>query len=233
MESLRIISLAKSEEQTPIEVALCIDEDGRTTAKKLYEFLELDKSNYARWCKKNILENTFAEENVDFWAFVINDEWGGQSTMDYKLTASFAKKLAMSSHTERGEQARNYFIKVEEKLKEQTLNEKQKLPTTYKEALKQLLVQVEENEKLEAEKLEIEKDKNRLEIELDYNKQWYTVKRVATLNNISWKQIDWKKLKAKSYELGYAIHKIFDANYGHVNSYHYRVWRAVYPEYKI
>ncbi len=38
MESLRNINLVKSEEQTPIEVALCIDENGRTTAKKLYEF---------------------------------------------------------------------------------------------------------------------------------------------------------------------------------------------------
>lgn len=157
----------------------------------------------------------------------------GNKTKDYKLTVSFAKKLAMCSHTPRGEQARNYFVKVEDILREKALTEKQKLPSTYKDALKQLLLQVEENERLETEKLEIEKDKNRLEVELDYSKQWYTVKRVAAINNVSWKTIDWKKLKAKSYELGYEIQKIFDANYSHVNSYHYRVWRAVYPEYKI
>ena len=29
--------------QTPIEIALGVDERGMTTAKKLYEFLELDK----------------------------------------------------------------------------------------------------------------------------------------------------------------------------------------------
>lgn len=231
MELLRNIHIINLEEQTPIEIALGIDEEGRTTARKLYEFLELAKGQFSRWSKANIVENSFAEEEVDYWGFDIDVE--GNKTKDYKLTASFAKKLAMCSHTPRGEQARNYFVKVEDILREKALTEKQKLPSTYKDALKQLLLQVEENERLETEKLEIEKDKNRLEVELDYSKQWYTVKRVAAINNVSWKTIDWKKLKAKSYELGYEIQKIFDANYGHVNSYHYRVWRAVYPEYKI
>lgn len=115
--------VVKGSKKTPIEIMLQVDSGGKTTAKALYEFLELDKSNYSRWCKKNILENSFAEENIDFWAFVINDEWGGQATTDYKLTASFAKKLAMSSQTERGEQAREYFLKVEQRLK-QTISQK-------------------------------------------------------------------------------------------------------------
>ena len=104
-------------EQTPIEIALGIDEEGMTTARKLYAFLELDSSNYSRWCKSNITGNEFAEENVDYWAFVINDEWGGQATKDYKITAHFAKKLSMLSKSERGEQARNYFIGCEQSLK--------------------------------------------------------------------------------------------------------------------
>ncbi len=116
-------NLIEQSNQTPIEILLQVDGEGKTTAKSLYEFLGLNKSNYSKWCKRNILENSFAEENVDFWAFVINDEWGGQATTDYKLTASFAKKLAMSCQNERGEQAREYFIKVEEKLK-QTISKK-------------------------------------------------------------------------------------------------------------
>ena len=50
---------------TPIEMALGVDAQGMTTARKLYEFLELAPQHYARWCKTNIRENTFAEENVD------------------------------------------------------------------------------------------------------------------------------------------------------------------------
>lgn len=38
--------------RTPIEIALDIDSDGMTTARKLYQFLELRKADFARWCKK-------------------------------------------------------------------------------------------------------------------------------------------------------------------------------------
>ncbi len=118
--------LMKKTNQTPIEIMLKVDQEGKTTAKALYEFLELNKSNYAKWCKKNILENDFAEENIDYIVFVLKDEnpQGGRPTTDYKLTASFAKKLAMSCQNERGEQAREYFLKVEQKLK-QTITKKE------------------------------------------------------------------------------------------------------------
>lgn len=104
--------------KTPIEIALGIDSQGRTTAKKLYEFLELDKSNYSRWCRKNILNNQFAEENVDYWSFVIQDERNPKPTTDYKLTANFAKKLAMASGSPKGEEAREYFLRTETALKD-------------------------------------------------------------------------------------------------------------------
>lgn len=80
--------------RTPIEIALGIDEKGMTTAKKLYEFLELHPASYARWYKSNIADNEFAEENVDFFPFNINAECGGQASKDAKLTARFTKKLS-------------------------------------------------------------------------------------------------------------------------------------------
>jgi phage anti-repressor protein len=108
-------------DQTPIEIMLQIDEEGKTTARKLYSYLELDKSHLTRWMKKNIIENSFAIENTDFVRFAIDGETptGGKITIDdYNITANFAKKLCMTSHTSRGEQARNYFIKVEDLLRE-------------------------------------------------------------------------------------------------------------------
>lgn len=123
--------------KTPIEIALGIDDQGRTTAKKLYAFLELAQSNYSRWCRSNITENDFAEESIDFVVLsastdnLLPDKSNGSSlmknenrgrfnpkpTQDYILTATFAKKLAMASNSARGEQAREYFIRVEEQLK--------------------------------------------------------------------------------------------------------------------
>ena len=106
--------------KTPIEIALGIGEDGKTTARKLYEFLEMDKSQYARWYKSNILENPFAEKGVDYEVLDINVEnpKGGRPSQDFRLSTNFAKKLSMQGKTERAEQARDYFIKVEDKLKE-------------------------------------------------------------------------------------------------------------------
>ena len=114
--------------KTPIEIALGVDENNMTTAKKLYEFLELNSKNYSHWCKRNITENEFAEENVDYWAFVLNDEWGGQATTDYKLTAHFAKKLSCKGNGERAEQAREYFSTLDDKVKEITINRSQLSP---------------------------------------------------------------------------------------------------------
>lgn len=104
--------------KTPIEIALRIDDEGFTTAKKLYEFLELNPKNYSHWCKANITDNEFAEENIDYWAFVVKDErkFNPNPTTDFKLTASFAKKLSVMQKSERGEQARNYFIGCEQAL---------------------------------------------------------------------------------------------------------------------
>lgn len=101
--------------QTPIEIALGVDSRGMTTAKKLYAFLELDSSHYAKWFRKNILENAFAEENEDYWVFApqCENRLGGRPTQDARLTAGFAKKLSMMQKNEKGEAARNYFIGVE------------------------------------------------------------------------------------------------------------------------
>lgn len=145
--------------KTPIEIMLQVNDNGETTARKLYEFLELNRSNYAKWTKRNIVDNQFAEENVDFWAFVLNDEWGGQATTDYRLTASFAKKLAMGTNNERGEQAKNYFIKVEDELKKQVT--KNNIPQTKLEWIQfaleqeQQIIEKENLIKLQKPKVEI------------------------------------------------------------------------------
>ena len=115
------MNIIKTTGQTPIEVLLKIDDEGYTTARNLYNFLELDKSNFSRWTKLNILKNNYAEENVDYITFDVNIE--GNIVKDYKITSDFAKKLSMTSNSKRGEQARNYFIEVEKKLKEKIENE--------------------------------------------------------------------------------------------------------------
>lgn len=78
-----------------------------------------------------------------------------------------------------------------------------------------------------------EQEKEKLQQELDYSKDWLSIKRVATMNNVDWKTFNWRKLKETGLQMGYGVKKIFDANYGEVNTYHREVWEAVYPEYEI
>lgn len=143
---------------TPIEIALGIDEKGMTTARKLYEFLELDPKNYSRWYKNNITENEFAEEKVDYEVFVIKEEnpIGGRPTQDFKLTAKFAKKLSMTAKNEKGEQAREYFIRVEDKLKEVAINRMQLSPELQMfMQMGEAMARQEIEQKRQAEKLSI------------------------------------------------------------------------------
>lgn len=145
--------------QTPIEIALGIDENGMTTAKNLYEFLGMDKSHYSRWIKANITNNQFAEENIDYWTLASNGERNSNPnpTQDFKLTAHFAKKLSMLQKNERGEEAREYFAKVEDyavnttvQLRELQSNPMKLLEIHY-QALKQNENEIAEvNEKVEA-----------------------------------------------------------------------------------
>lgn len=106
--------------QTPIEIALGIGENGMTTASKLYSFLELSQSNYSKWCRANITDNEFAEENIDFVRFVIKYESGVgvKEREDFKLTAHFAKKLSVKGNSAKAEEAREYFTRVEERAKQ-------------------------------------------------------------------------------------------------------------------
>ena len=75
--------------------------------------------------------------------------------------------------------------------------------------------------------------KEQLQVELDKSKEWYTIKRVAQINGVSWKDFSWRKLKQASADLGYDVKKIFDANYGNVNVYHVKVWKCVYPNLEL
>lgn len=105
--------------QTPIEIALQIDENGMTTLSALYSFLELDKSHYKRWYNKNIINNHFATENIDYVIIRPDGEnpINGRPKLDFKLTSDFAKQLSMTVKNERGQEARQYFIACEQGLK--------------------------------------------------------------------------------------------------------------------
>ena len=157
MNELQIVT---TNDKTPIEVLLQVDKDDRVSARDTYEFLQLTDGQFARWSKTNILENQFAIENEDYTVTDIDvdvrNNFAGQvvrTMADYRLSVPFAKKLCMLSKTERGEQARDYFIKVEHALK----NVAQGLPQATPNQLISMLAQanVELEQQLTAVKSEV------------------------------------------------------------------------------
>ena len=154
-------NLTETPTQTPIEIALGVDENGMTTARKLYEFLELNPGNYARWVKSNIVDNEFATENEDyFYSSSMKSEQGrGNFAEDYKLTAHFAKKLSCKGNGAKAEEAREYFTIVEEKKKEEVVNRSQASPLLQSVAgiVDSLIKQEAEQQKLKEKQEKIEK----------------------------------------------------------------------------
>lgn len=131
---------------TPIEIALGIDENGMTTARKLYEFLDLSKGQFSRWAKTSIENNEFYGEGKDWWGFDIMSS--GNTCKDYKLTTDFAKHLSMESHSAKGKIARDYFVTVEDKTKEMVLQMQEMSPQL------QFMINVELEQKRQAKEQE-------------------------------------------------------------------------------
>lgn len=146
--------------QTPIEIALKIDENGMTSLKNLYEFLEINSSNYSKWCKRNIINNPFATENIDYIPIRLENEnhTGGRPTYDYMLTSDFAKQLSMTVKNERGQEARKYFIACEQGLKIAT----QKLQSIPNNSTNEKLIELLTSMDNRLSKLEEQSDKKKL-----------------------------------------------------------------------
>ena len=96
-----------------------------------------------------------------------------------------------------------------------------KTPQTYAEALRRLADEVEAKEQIQYQ-LEQKTE------QLDESKEWYSIKRWAKEHNMNWRCINWRRMKALSYGLGYEIKKIFDANYGQRNIYHINVFKTYF-----
>lgn len=146
--------------QTPIEIALGVDENGLTTARNLYDFLELGKGQFSRWAKTNIENNEYYQEGHDWWGFDIVSS--GNKCKDYRITTDFAKHLSMESHSEKGKIARQYFVNIEDKAKQQAIDRMQLSPE-----LQRSFLLLENQAKLELEQKRIAAEQERQNKKLD------------------------------------------------------------------
>lgn len=172
--------------------------------------------------QKGIIEVLTAHQMVasDYFILSTYRDTSGKENKCYEVTKLGCDFLANKFTGEKGILFTARYVKRFNEL------EKGQVPKDFPSALRAYADEVERRQIAEQEK-------EKLQIELDYNKDWFSIKRVAAINGVDGKIFDWRKLKEKSIELGYGVKKIFDANYGEVNTYHRNAWEATYPEYEI
>ena len=156
------------------------DDNGNSvvSGRDLHEFLEVN-TQYTKWFDR-MAEYGFTE-NVDFAVIVKNvyDEkvFGGvRKITDHAMTLDMAKEISMIQRTDKGKQARQYFIEVEKAFKEQY-----RLPQTPEEKLALTMeVTTRINKRLGKVEEKIIEIENKQEINSDQRyKLWVTRNRKA------------------------------------------------------
>ena len=96
------------------------------SARELHEFLEVTErfsSWFERYCKYGF------EENIDYAGCKVFNTLARQELQDYAMTIEMAKEFSMLQRTEKGKQARKYFIECE-KIAKGEINENKHISDT-------------------------------------------------------------------------------------------------------
>lgn len=98
------------------------------SARELYEFLE-PTERFSSWFDRQ-LQYGFVE-NQDYLGCEVFNALARQNLKDYFLSVDMAKEISMIQRSDKGKQARQYFIQCERKAQQPTFQ----IPTTLSEAL--------------------------------------------------------------------------------------------------
>jgi anti-repressor protein len=209
-----------------IKISLNENQQQVVSARDLYRHLEV-KTEFPKWCNR-MFEYGF-EDGKDYIEVVAkkddNLKGGSNTLIDYALKLDMAKELSMIQRTEKGKQARLYFIECEKlnnAIKDVPLVQKE---LTRKE-LALMVIQVEE----EKEQLLLQVDN--LSTALDTLVEWVSILKVANFNKVSEKLFNWRLLKNKSTDMGFSIKRAESARFGFQNLYHINSFKACYPQFR-
>lgn len=119
-------------------------------ARELHAFLGVGRI-FAAWLPDRIDQYGFTE-NVDFVVFseTGNNPSGGRPTKEYAISIDMAKELSMVERTEKGKQARRYFIDCERRAKSGPAIDVRSVPQLQTIALQLIEVNKEQSEQIAA-----------------------------------------------------------------------------------
>lgn len=196
-----------------------VEHDGKQVvyARELYLGLELDRSQWSRWHKKNITKNDFFKENIDWVGVRRNVE--GNEVQDYLITLEFGKHIAMMARTEKSHEYRNYFIELEKKVNEiYHISETALTNSVVKELKEDLFHEIDERFEMyeenyrptHANKIRINKYiKERLGFEQEENEAELVKQRVLLMLNAEhWQDVPYKKLISNMHIIDQSIETV-------------------------
>ena len=109
------ITTGTSEEIVNVcKAAINGEEVSAVDARELHAFLG-NRDQFSKWFADRKQQYQFAQD-IDFIIFRENSLKLGRPSTDYLITLDMAKELSMVERTERGKQARRYFIECERRL---------------------------------------------------------------------------------------------------------------------
>jgi phage anti-repressor protein len=143
------------------------------SGRELYDYLGLDKSQWARWSKKNIENNQFARRGEDWIELdTVSSSNNGSMTRDYVLGVDFAERLCMMAQTEKGEETRLWF---------QALKKRSIQPMSQLDIMAYSVAILQQQEK---RLNEVEQRVNLLEAKNQTHPDYFTVVGYASLNHM-------------------------------------------------
>lgn len=139
------------------------DNEQVVSARDLYEFLNLSE-RFSKWWDRMISYGF--KEGIDYTPYQKVHPRNKQEITDYSIKLSMAKELSMIQRTEKGKQARQYFIQIEkawntpEMVMARALQQANKSILYYKEQIQSLEFKIEEDKpKVELADLILEEDR--------------------------------------------------------------------------
>ena len=163
------------------------------SGRDLHEFLEVN-TPYTQWFER-MIEYGFTE-NIDFIGLSQKSEKpnGGRPQQDHAITLDMAKEISMIQRTDKGKQARQYFIEVEKEFRKQY-----ELPQTPEEKL-ELTMQVASRLDKRVKKLEssVDEIQNKSEIDSDQRYKLWVARNKKAVKTLGGKESNGYKNKILS-----------------------------------
>ena len=211
------------------ELIRITEREGRkaVSARELHAFLGCTE-RFANWFERQ-LQFGF-DENCDYVGCKTFNALANQELQDYAISIDMAKEVSMLQRSEKGKQARKYFLECE-----RVANESKKILTQAEIVLQMAQLNVENERRilsLESENKEIKEQVKLIDARTQTRPDYFSVAGFANLNRINLGFERAKSLGKSAASLcqsiGADIDKVTDQRFGKVNTYPINVVRDVF-----